>query len=803
MSASADASPPPSHTASATPPSRWWDLTTALLLLAALFAAASRLVVTGWTDNLSLAQILVVLGGLVGLALGQSCFSPRLSATFALAYGMFAIPWQFGLTVGYISPDVAWNDRLVSLTVRLLNALGQMARREAVRDPLLFLFSMAILFWTLGAHAGYTLTRCAHPWRVILPSGLALIVIHATDPYVASRAWYLAVYLFFSLLLLAYLTYLRCRAHWQQTRAHVPPLIILDFTSVILVSTVLLILLAWTVPAMADALPAVRKAWRQTVRPWWDATRESMDSAFASLRRPAVVTVADYYGESLFLDRGGELSDALVMTVQSPSRSGVGMRYYWRARVYDHYADGQWSNVAFSTVRPLDPTGSGLTFPELEGRRTITFTFTSAVPIATLYTAPQPRWVSRPAKADLAGNPDGSADLSALHATPPLHAGETYQARSSLSSATVAQLREAGADYSRRGIGSYGTMPQWISDRYLQLPTTVTPRTHELAQQIAADLDNPYDIAVAVTGYLRTHIQYTEIITPPIPDQEPLDWFLFDLREGFCNYYASAEVILLRSLDIPARLAVGFAQGERQAGSNTYLVRQHNSHAWPEVYFPGLGWIEFEPTVSQSSIHRPLGEDANGGAGGATPGESDRREFWEDRLNRLEELLALEESIPEPAAADPRATATTWAVSLGLGLGLIALVWRQRRRRGMPPLPVLLEKSLRRFDLQPPAILRRWALYATTSPLAYAYLELNHALVRLGAPPTPADTPAERATALTNLLPAAADPAQQLVAEYHDMAYSPRFGNLYNARQAARAIRKLSWQARVRQLVAR
>ncbi len=774
---------------------RWWDLPAAVLLLAALFTAASRLIITDWVEHLNILHLWTFCGALAGLALGQSRFSPRRVILFALSYGLFIIFWRLGLTLE-CDIDVLWTERLVILASRLTGALGQLARREAVQDPLLFLLWMAALFWALSVHAGYTLTRHAHPWRATLPTALTLLIIQNSDPYETARIWSLAAYLFFSLLLLARLTYLRHRVRWQQTRARIPPLAALDFTQAVLLASVLLILLAWLIPVLTDALPAVRDKWQETTRPWFTAVRDVLDRAFASLRRTAVLTVADHYGDSLSLSRGSQLTDALVLTVQGPPSSGTS-RYYWRARVYDHYAGGRWSSVAYSVTRSLDPTDPGLTFADdvelSAGRRTITFTFTSAVPMATLYAASQPRWVSLPAQADLAHHPDGSADLAVLRVAPPLRAGDTYQARSSLCTVTVAQLRAAGTDY-----------PAWVTDRYLQLPPTITPRTWELARRIAAGMDNPYDIAAAVTGYLRATIRYTETIpAPPVDEeggQEPLDWFLFDLQQGFCNYYASAEVILLRSLGIPARLAVGFAEGERQDWSNAYLVRQRDAHAWPEVYFPGLGWVEFEPTVSQSPINRPLGESRpdTASAGFTTPPGEDITGDLNDELDKL--LAADEDMLAEPsstAATSSGKIAVFWIALLALASISVAFLYRSRRRGGLPPLPVLLEAGYRRFDLQPPAVLRRWTIRASLSPLARAYQELNRALARLGDSPAPAATPAERAAALTRLLPAAAEPAQQLVAEYHIAVYSPRSGDHYVARQAGRTIRRLSWRAGV------
>jgi transglutaminase-like putative cysteine protease len=789
------------------PTSRWWDLLAAFLLLAALSTAATRLVATKWIDHLDIIQALAFLGALAGLALGQSRFSPRLATVFALAYGLFAIPRQLGLTLEYVPEDILWGDRLLILAGRLLVTAGQLARREAVPDQLLFLFGMSILFWALGVHAGYTLTRHAHPWRAILPAGLTLLIIQNSDPYVAPRIWALAIYLFFSLLLVARLAYLRNRIRWQQTHTHVPPLMTLDFTQAILLATVVLVLIAWLAPVLLNALPAVRETWNKVTRPSFTVIGEWLNKVFASLRRTVVVfTAADYYGESLSLGRGSELNDTLVLTVQTPPGSGMGgVRHYWRARVYDHYADGQWSSVTLSTTLSVKPTGPSLTFLEdvqvLDGRRIFTFTFTSAAPIATLYAAPQPRWVSLPVRAKLALNPDGTADVGALRVTPPLAAGMTYQASSSLSAVTIAQLRAAGTDY-----------PAWVTDRYLQLPATVTTRTLELARQIAVDLDTPYDVAAAVTGYLRATILYTETIPPPPTPvagegegggQEPLDWFLFDLRQGFCNYYASAQVIMLRSLNIPARLAVGFAEGERQPGSNTYMVRRRDAHAWPEVYFPGLGWVEFEPTASQLAISRPSGEDEPDAAldrstpFGGWPGE----EGMEDPMDRLME--ADEDAFAgSGASAAALNSAKVWSVALlALGVIVLAFVQRARRRRGSPPLLVGLEARMRRLGLHPPAALRVRARRAALPPLTRAYLELNYALARLGAPPAPADTPAERAVALTHLLPVAEEPAHRLLAEYHAVIYSPRPGDLYTAQQAGRDIRLLSWQAAIRRLI--
>ena len=209
-----------------TRPLRWWDLPTALLLLAALATVATRLVATNWTIDLNIVQVLAFLGVLLGFALGQSLFSPRTAGFLAIAYGLFLIPYQLGST---IQGDLYWTERLTIIANRLGIILYQLVNRETVYDSLLFLVLMAILYWGLTVYAGYTLVRYGNAWQAVLPAGLTLFIIHSFDPYVSTRAWYLAVYLFFALVIIARVAFLHQHNRWQKSRTALPPHLGLDF----------------------------------------------------------------------------------------------------------------------------------------------------------------------------------------------------------------------------------------------------------------------------------------------------------------------------------------------------------------------------------------------------------------------------------------------------------------------------------------------------------------------------------------------------------------------------------------------
>ncbi len=769
---------------------RWWDLPAVTLLFAALITAATRLVATDWTNHLSIVQNLVFFGFLAGLALGQSRFSPRIVGFFAIAYGMFFIPWQLGRTM---APGIPWSERLISLGGRLNVIFSQLANQEVVQDSLLFLVLMSLLFWVLSIHAGYTLVRYGRSWRTILPAGLALFVIHSFDALISRRAWYLAVYLFFSLVLVARVSYLQQRERWKQSRTALPPHLGLDFIRFALLATAVIVVFSWTAPALANSLPAAERIFQRIKQPYYEA-RDHFDNAFASLRSQVGV-VSDYYGNSLLLGRGNRLTDSQVFTVRVPKDAPLSQRYYWQARVYDTYENGQWFSGS-SQSQDFNPQKDQFLAPGEQGRWTGTFDFYAAVSIATIFTPAQPEWVSRPAKADVTMGPGDTQDLSAFRANPTIQAGETYQVHASVDNATIAQLQAAGTDY-----------PDWIKQRYLQLPDSITPRTRQLAIDITARQDTPYDKAVAITNYLRNNIQYSDSVPNKPTNQETIDWFLFDLKRGFCNYYSTAEVVMLRSVGIPARWAVGYAQGER-LDDGSFFVRQKDAHAWPEVYFPSIGWVEFEPTASQPVLVRQAGDSSQTGDPNLNPSSNSDAEARQ-RAQLEEELAMLRRDrlgLASPANTSQSNPLSVLYVALPLILGiaiLFILAFRARKRFNLPPLPVVMESSMLKAGIRPPKSLQLWARRAALPPIAKAYQEINYALARLGSKPAPTDTPAERAAVLVKVLPVSTDPVQQLINAYQVVSFSQIPSEqeyISDAQKAGSHIRLLSYKAMIKYL---
>lgn len=132
--------------------------------------------------------------------------------------------------------------------------------------------------------------------------------------------------------------------------------------------------------------------------------------------------------------------------------------------------------------------------------------------------------------------------------------------------------------------------------RYLQLPNTLDPRIAQLARTVAGNRTNAYDKARAIEEYLKTRFSYT-LNLKNNNESDPVSGFLFNTREGHCEYFASAMAVMLRSLGIAARVGAGFQTGEYNELNESYIVRQSDAHAWVEVYFPETrAWVEFDPT---------------------------------------------------------------------------------------------------------------------------------------------------------------------------------------------------------------
>ena len=390
---------------------------------------------------------------------------------------------------------------------------------------------------------------------------------------------------------------------------------------------------------------------------------------------------------------------ALRVRLRSPKPDE---RVYWRGQTFAVYTGRGWEEdretlgrEEFAAGEPWAPDAPSAS------RHPVLGVVTASRPNrAMLFGAGEPVSVDRPYWAEVRG-PGELVSLGAVNRP------AQYTIVSSVPDIDASALRAAGRDY-----------PPQIAATYLQLPDDLPAELIAYAAEItAAAPPTPYDRAVAIEAALR-RLPYTLNVPTPPAGHEVISWFLFDLKQGYCDYFATAMVVLARLSGIPARLAIGYTMGQLDPQRGTYVVTEMDAHSWPELYFPGQGWIPFEPTSGESLPERT---------------ESARQAVPPDWAARMPDELASQMGALRTSAAEYAASQRRWLAGRAIVGGLSGL------------LACLSAAAVIR------TLTRRTRFPAVTGPAGEpgaAYDRLLRWGGRLGRPARPADTPREYALAL-------------------------------------------------------
>jgi transglutaminase-like putative cysteine protease len=417
------------------------------------------------------------------------------------------------------------------------------------------------------------------------------------------------------------------------------------------------------------------------------------------------------------LTDGPELGQQVVMRISTDELAGLAygqqpsaaMQHTWRALTFDSYDGRGWRNspLAAQEFAAGEPWGD----EALPWRRPVRQSVTmERGGDRALYAAGEPLAVNRTYELLLRSAVDDPADAMAAMVA----SGRRYQVLSLAPAADESVLRAAGNDY-----------PADVAALYLALPSTLPERVELLAQEVTSEAETSYDQALALEAFLRG-FAYDLEIGPPPAGRDVIDYFLFDAQAGYCDYYASAMVVMARSLGIPARLAVGYATGDYGANERAFVVRESDAHSWPELYFPGVGWVRFEPTAALSQPDRvvPSGQPPIYAAGDSAQVQADLQTMREDEIVRRR---------------------LGWLAMAAAAMLLALAGWVWQRRRPQPELAALYGR------------LARWGR-------------------RLGQPAQPGDSPGEFGRKLSSQVQddAAAEGVQRFVHSFEAAQYSLR-----------------------------
>ncbi len=681
----------------------------------------------GW-----LAMLGLVFGSLVGNSRVRGSRTPLVGAFM----GMLAV---ISLTA-VASGEAPFHAKIVVLATNVNNWLTQVFAGEAGTDPTPFNLFLGATSWSVAYWGSYALARYRRAWDLIL--GAAFCVVVNVSLALKPLFFDLVVFSILSLLLLARLHVASLSERWERRR--LVPGADMEWRVLRggLTWTLVLIMLASFTPRVGAA-ETLGHAWTTFEAPWRSVENE-WQRFFAGVYGPSRIQGVSF-SDVIRLGLAPNLGERVVLYVTTPEA------HFLRGTAYDFYTGVGWKST---DDRATDKTDA-LNFT---GRKKIEVTVETVTPHGTLLFAP-----SEPVQANIPRTfvyGEDKSFSSQMRARDRGQASGKYSVVAAVSVASKEDLRNAGA------------VPASIAERYLQVPSTVPARVRELARRVTADKQNAYDKAEAIETSLRTNYRYSTVVKSPPSGRDPVDWFLFDLREDFCEYFASSMVIMLRMQGIPARVVEGYTAGVYDQDTGKYVVSEKNAHAWVEVYFAGFGWIEFEPTPSESVFIRSEagGDDLTSGAGGSTNEKEDRADKERAGLGRGDDSDVPQAEFGEEPDVVSSARPTELDYKPFAGASVIALL--------------LAMAAWLRFELRFRGLTATEAAFGKTRLLA-AYAGLRQ---------RPHQTVLEYANSLGRALPRAREQVATIAHARVIESYSPRRPSDAESEAARLAWRAVAWE---------
>ncbi len=616
---------------------------TFLLLLFLFLTVTLSLERAEWAPTMPSLTVVLVLALLTGWALAGRPWRGVWHHLLALVLGaVVTLLW-----VSRMAPGTTWGMQ------QSLSAISSWLRAAFAggsdQGELAFALFLIALTWAVGYLGAWSVFRGRKAWWAIVPAAVVLLINLANLP----KDFHIHFYMFLlaSCLLLAHSHFVGRQREWLRQGLvyprQAPSFLLAQAFGFALVG----VGMAWLLPSTAPLGDMVAKVQKPA-----EFVQDKLDRLFTSLTVKKPIQVIGDEGKGLpFGGTPFELGEKTLFVTKSA------LPWYWKSRTYDAYTSQGWLSSPEIQVPLQVPLDAPLPLPEGKAE-TVTASIIMKVYTLKLFSPAYPQEFSLPSVADvrpleafILDMNDASQDsklppeLAAIAGTLRSQAGagtlvdssahqllppeyqmlETIRTtakfpkfrvgRRVVDGGDIASVRKEGIRLlgPRQGyqvtwavpkatpeeLGQAGTKyPDWIAQRYLQLPATLPDKVKQLSATITANASTPYDKAQNIMIYLLMRYPYNRDVPGPPENEDYVDYFLFSRPEGFCEHFASAMTVMLRSVGVPARFVVGYMGGSWNKGLQGYEVKEKDYHAWVEVYFPGYGWVQFDPT--------PAGGDA-------------------------------------------------------------------------------------------------------------------------------------------------------------------------------------------------
>jgi len=509
-----------------------------------------------------------------------------------------------------------WRQQLALFFDRLAGWVRAVTGGGSSTETIAFVFGLAFAGWLLAAFLNWSAYRLRRPLLGLTVVGVGLAL---NTFYGQSGIHWVVMYVGLAVTASTYLDYSYREDTWEKTGVDYSSEVRTDLLAYVAGVSIGIMTLAMAIPTIN--VRAIAEAFQR--QPVVVEAEKTLERAFAgvSVSRPALPPTDEGAPDPSRLPRGfllgypPELSETIVMTAtlglpDDETVPGINSQLatlHWRSISYEVYTGQGWERST-TEREEFFPTGALITPPDTAAlTEDQVVTLNQAVDWVfdnrrTRYTVGIPVRFSH----DTAVFWRGLTDMIGVQGrnNPP----RRYFAASQVALPSPEVLQAARLE----------DVPPEILARYTALPDTVPARVVELARQVGgldapdlgdetavpvptpamlqsvATIPTPFDQAQAIEAFLHQYPYTLDVIAPP-PDADLVDYFLFDLQRGYCDYFASAMVVMARAIGLPARLAAGYLQ-QPADDDGVQTIRQANAHSWAEVYFAGIGWVEFEPT---------------------------------------------------------------------------------------------------------------------------------------------------------------------------------------------------------------
>lgn len=558
----------------------WEDWLTFAAAAVTFISVAVSLQQANWVDGMPAFAPTVIGGLLIGMIAARVKYYAVAIHPVALLLGAGVVV----LSAQAFADGATVADRLADFRIRMQEWWAVVRAGDISNDNLPFVTLVHGITFLAMYLASWSIYRWQNAWLAVVPAGVILLSNISFLKGQPSGAF--VTFLLGAMVLIARLHLQRSQTRWKRDGVEYPDFISVSAFQLTVALAVGMVVAAWWLP-LGNQAKAAERVFEVVSKPI-TAQSDTLVRLFHNIDSRKGANLHSF-GDTLPIQGGVTLGTKEVFEVQSPDAGLI------RATSYDVYTGNGWKQGKRDSER-VEASATGID----EQEATYLSRAVSILRVkvlgreSTLLTPGSPVAANIPTTIETPRGFDG--DIEEIRSRRGLTGGDTYNTVGTVSRADLSELLGAGTGY-----------PAWVTERYLQLPDGLPARVAEEAARITgnANAATPYEKAKALEAYLRTFPYDLDVPTPP-PGDDAVDFFLFELKRGYFDYQSTALAVMLRTQGVPARLAVGYALDPGTGEETTYTVRKDNAYSWVEVFFPGLGWVDFNPTAD-----RP-----EGGAGG-------------------------------------------------------------------------------------------------------------------------------------------------------------------------------------------